>query len=212
MGRIKAILFDMDGVLIDAKVWHYDALNKALGLFGMEISQYDHMVTYDGLPTKKKLDMLSMERELPKKLHGFIYTMKQQYTTDIIHAKCKPLFFHEFALAKLKGHGYKMAVCSNAVRNSVELMLAKANLLPFLEFFMSNQDVKNNKPDPEIYNTTMEKLGLSPDECLILEDNEHGIRAALASGAHLMRINVVEDVNYQNIMNRIKEIEVNHSC
>lgn len=53
MPKIKAILFDMDGVLVDAKDWHYEALNQALSLFGMEISRYDHLVTYDGLPTKK---------------------------------------------------------------------------------------------------------------------------------------------------------------
>ncbi|STK74080.1 2-deoxyglucose-6-phosphatase [Escherichia coli] len=50
---IKAILFDMDGVLIDAKEWHYEALNKALDLFGMKISRFDHLTTFDGLPTKK---------------------------------------------------------------------------------------------------------------------------------------------------------------
>ena len=60
--KIKAVIFDMDGVLIDAKEWHYEALNKALDLFGMEISRYDHLVTYDGLPTLMKLQMLSLER------------------------------------------------------------------------------------------------------------------------------------------------------
>ena len=59
MKKIKAVLFDMDGVLIDAKDWHYEALNKALGLFGMEINRYDHLNTFDGLPTKVKLQMLS---------------------------------------------------------------------------------------------------------------------------------------------------------
>lgn len=53
---IKAVLFDMDGVLIDAKDWHYEALNKALGLFGLGISRYDHLHTFDGLPTNVKLE------------------------------------------------------------------------------------------------------------------------------------------------------------
>ena len=76
--KIKAILFDMDGVLIDAKDWHYEALNKALGLFGMEISRYDHLHSFDGLPTKEKLRMLSEEFYLPESLHSFINQMKQQ--------------------------------------------------------------------------------------------------------------------------------------
>ena len=77
--KIKAIVFDMDGVLIEAKDWHYEALNKALRLFGYEISRYDHLVTYDGLPTSKKLEMLSLEKGLPTGLHQFINQMKQSY-------------------------------------------------------------------------------------------------------------------------------------
>ena len=85
---IKAVIFDMDGVLIDAKEWHYEALNKALGLFGYEISRYDHLVTYDGLPTSKKLEMLTMEKGMPQKLHTFINSLKQQYTVDKIRNIC----------------------------------------------------------------------------------------------------------------------------
>ena len=56
--KIKAVIFDMDGVLIDAKDWHYEALNKALRLFGLEITRSEHETTYDGLPTKDKLEIL----------------------------------------------------------------------------------------------------------------------------------------------------------
>ncbi len=91
MAEIKAIIFDMDGVLIDAKDWHYEALNKALALFGFSISRYDHLVTYDGLPTKKKLEMLTMECGLPKGLHQFINDLKQIYTMEMIFQKCKPI-------------------------------------------------------------------------------------------------------------------------
>ena len=85
MSKIKAIIFDMDGVLIDAKEWHYEALNKALSLFGYEISRYDHLITYDGLPTKDKLKMLSMERGLPEKLHPYINQLKQKYTIERVN-------------------------------------------------------------------------------------------------------------------------------
>ena len=207
MTKIKAIIFDMDGVLIEAKDWHYEALNKALGLFGMEIGRYDHLVTYDGLPTLGKLEMLSMERGLPKELHEFIYMMKQQYTMEFVHAKCKPVFYHEYALAKLKSEGYPLAVCSNSIRQSVEVMMEKSNLIQYMDFLISNQDVTNPKPDPEMYNMAIDRLKLSPNECLILEDNENGIKAALDSGGHLMQISEVEDVNYQNIKQRISELE-----
>jgi HAD superfamily hydrolase (TIGR01509 family) len=206
MSQIKAILFDMDGVLIDAKDWHYEALNNALALFGMEINRYDHLVTYDGLPTKRKLEMLTLERGLPKKLHTFINSIKQQYTLDEVHLKCKPNFIHEYALSRLKTEGYRMAVCSNSIRKTIEVMLDKAMIIENFEFYMSNEDVAKGKPDPEIYINSMVRLGVSPQETLILEDNEHGIKAALASGAHLLKIDSVDDVNYFNISKKINAI------
>lgn len=207
MSKIKAILFDMDGVLIDAKEWHYESLNKALSLFGNEISRYDHLVTFDGLPTKKKLEMLTLEGGFPKKLHDFVNELKQVYTMEIIYSKCKPTFHHQFALSKLKEEGYRIGVCSNSVRNTIEIMMQKSNLSQYLEFFLSNQDVTYGKPNPEIYTKGIERLHLSPEECLIVEDNENGIKAAIASGAHLLKVNNVNDVTYFNIINRIKEIE-----
>lgn len=211
MNKIKAVIFDMDGVLIEAKNWHYEALNKALGLFGMEISRYDHLVTYDGLPTIKKLEMLSTERGLPPKLHKFINDMKQQYTLEIVYAQCKPRFYHEYALSRLKQDGYKLAVASNSIRKTVQIMMEQSSLLDYLDFYLSNQDVKVGKPDPEIYTLAISKLGLSPKECLIVEDNEKGIKAAKASGAWLMEVDEVEKVNYSNIMNRITHIERHES-
>ena len=209
MTKIKAIIFDMDGVLIEAKDWHYEALNQALELFGYKISRYEHLVTFDGLPTKKKLEMLSMERGLPKGLHKFINHMKQIYTMEHVYMKCKPLFCHQYALSKLKSEGYKLALGSNSVRITIDMMLGKADLMKYMDFTLSNQEVKKSKPDPEIYNTAIVRLGFKPEECLIVEDNPNGVKAALASGANLLKVETVYDVNYQNIRNRINEIELN---
>ena len=205
--KIKAVIFDMDGVLIDAREWHYDSLNAALELFGSEISRYDHLVTFDGLPTKKKLEMISLEGGFPTKLHDFVNDLKQQKTLEIVYSKCKPVFQHQFALSKLKAEGYALAVCSNSVRKTIEIMMDKSGLMPYLDFFLSNQDVVKGKPDPEIYTKAIARLGLQPQECLIVEDNENGIKAALASGAHLLRVDNPDDVHYYNIVDKIKEIE-----
>ena len=197
----------MDGVLIDAKDWHFEALNKALGLFGFEIDRYDHLITYDGLPTRKKLEYFSIEMGLPKRLHDFINNMKQIYTMDLVNLKCKPVFIHRYALSRLKNDGYKIVVCSNSIKKTIEIMMDKAALTDYLDFCLSNEDVINSKPDPEIYIKAINKLKMTPKECLILEDNQKGINAALASGAHLLEINDVQEVNYENIINKINKIE-----
>ena len=204
---IKAVIFDMDGVLIDARDWHYEALNRALQLFGYSISRYDHLVTYDGLPTRQKLHMLTAERGLPKELHQFINEMKQQYTMEITHARCKPVFTHEYCLARLASEGYHIVVASNSIRNTIEVMLGKARLLDYAEFVLSNQDVVKGKPDPEIYVNAIGKLGLDPKECLVIEDNQNGVKAALGSGAMLLKVDSVSEVNYWNIKERISQLD-----
>lgn len=207
MAKIKAVVFDMDGVLIEAKDWHYEALNRALGLFGYTISRYDHLVTFDGLPTRKKLEMLSRERDLPASLHEFINDLKQKYTMEIVHARCKPFFAHEYALSTLKSLGMKTAVASNSVRRTVETMMEKANLLPYFDLLLSNEDVRAAKPDPEMYLRAIAELGVSPEETLVLEDNEKGIEAARRSGAHVMVVQQITDVNYAAIAAHIQRIE-----
>lgn len=205
---IKAILFDMDGVLIEAKDWHYEALNRALSLFGLHISRFDHLTSFDGLPTLKKLEFLTIERGLPAELHSFINEMKQKYTMEIVHTRCKPLFIHQYALSNLRALGFKMAVCSNSVRNSVETMMERAALVDYLELMISNEDVACGKPDPEMYFKAMAHLNLQPHECLIVEDNENGIKAAKTAGCHLLVVKEVAEITLANILNRIKEVEM----
>jgi len=207
MAKIKAILFDMDGVLIDAREWHFEALNQALSLFGMEISPDEHLLSYDGLPTKTKLEMITLERGLPRALHHFINDLKQSFTLQLGHLKCRPNFIHQYALSGLKSRGYKLVSCSNSIRRTMELFYEKAGLIQFFDFYLSNEDVKNPKPSPEIYIEAIERLGCLPDECLILEDNENGIRAAEGSGAHLMVIDDINQVTLDNILKKISSIE-----
>lgn len=205
--KIKAVIFDMDGVLIEAKDWHYEALNQALELFGYTISRHEHLTSYDGLPTKVKLQRLSLEKGLPTSLHEFINEIKQQYTINLIHRYCRPRFNHEYALSRLKKEGYRIGLASNSIKLTIDLMMDKAKLAHYFSLILSNQDVQHPKPNPEIYTKAIHNLELKPEECLVVEDNENGIQAAKGSGAHVMIVKSVEDVDYDNIMKTIKSIE-----
>lgn len=204
--KIKAVIFDIDGVLIEAKDWHYEAFNRALGLFGYSISRYDHLVTFDGLPTIKKLDMLTLERGLPRKLHEFINELKQKYTLELVHQHCKPRFDQEYALSQLKDQGYKIGCGSNSVRESIDIMLKKSDLMKHMELIVSAQEVSEPKPSPEMYHKIISSFDLKPEECLIIEDNENGIKAAKSSGAHVLIVKEVDEVNIDNILKKIKKI------
>jgi len=204
--KIKAIIFDMDGVLIDAREWHYKCLNQALACFGESIDPEDHLSRFDGLPTKKKLEILTEEERIPKKIHSLINDLKQKFTINYIHQECSPVFHHEYALSKLKKNGFSIGLASNSIRDTVDLMMSKSNLIDYFDIILSASDVVNPKPDPEIYITAIDKLGLTPEQCLIVEDNHNGIVAAKEANAHVMEVNDTQDVTYKNIIIKLEKL------
>lgn len=207
MTGIRGVLFDLDGVLVDATEWHYEALNRALRLFGFDISRYEHLSSYNGLPTRRKLEMLSVEKGLPVPMHGLLNRLKQVYTRDEILTKCRPVFEKEYMLHRLQREGYRLACCSNSVRDTLELMIRQSGLDPCFEFLMSNEDVSAPKPDPEVYVKAMARLGLRPEETVIVEDAPHGIEAARRSGAHVCAVTGFSDVDYFRVRQAIDRAE-----
>ena len=197
--KIKAILFDLDGVLVDATEWHYEALNRALGLFGYNIARYEHLTTYNGLPTRRKLEMLSVEKGFPRGLHSLVNKIKQKYTREEILRSCTPVFEKEFMVHQLKRDGFKLAVCSNSIRESVELMLRGSGIWELFDIVLSNEDVQMAKPDPEIYLEACKRLGIEPREAMIVEDAPHGIEAARRSGGVLCEVASFNEVDYARV-------------
>lgn len=210
MRHIEAVVFDMDGVLVDAREWHYLALNKALGLFGYSISPEEHEADFDGLPTRKKLEMLSARNGLPIQMHEFINVLKQKYTVDLIHKFCRPTFKHEYALKKLKDEDYKIGLASNSISATIELMMEKTALGSYLDEFVSADSVVVGKPSPEIYQKIFKKLEVSPCKVVVLEDNENGIEAATIAGAHVLRVKNPSEVDFDRIRDFIEDVEVNN--
>lgn len=191
----KAILFDLDGVLVDMPQGHYEALNKALSLFGAKIEEDEHHSFFNGLPTRKKLEHLEDQKRLPSGLREFINTIKQQHTKEIIPKYCSPDYSKILLLKYLKEKGYLLGCCSNSVKETLHLMLKCAHLYDFFDVIIGNDEVGNSKPHPDIYHAAFKKLGIRPEEAIIVEDSPHGIAAAKASGARVIEVRGVKDVH-----------------
>lgn len=203
----------MDGVLVDAPEWHYEALNDALALFGYTITREEHDTIYNGLSTRVKLQALTHDKGLLSSLHQFINEMKQIYTIKHIEQKCHIDKSKQIMMQILKGNGFKVVVCANCVRLTLDIMLKRAGLFEYPDFTFSNEDVKLTKPHPEIYLTAMKKLGLLPSECLIIEDAEHGIQSALAAlgpdnASNLIRVENAQEVSINLFKERLNIKEV----
>lgn len=193
--KIKAILFDLDGVLVNMPEGHYEALNKTLSYFGAKIEKTEHLNHFNGLPTRKKIEELEQQGRLPVGLREFINEIKQKHTKEIIPKYCVPDYLKIILLKHLKKKGFKLACCSNSVKETLHLMLKSAQIFDFFDLVIGNDEISNPKPDPEIYFKTFEALNIKPEECIILEDSEYGIAAAKASGANLFEIKRYEDVD-----------------
>jgi HAD superfamily hydrolase (TIGR01509 family) len=202
----KAVLFDMDGVLIDARDWHFDALNEALEIFGVEISRSDHLSRFNGLSTRKKLDMLTSEGLIPSELHEAIQSIKQDRTLRIAAQMCFPIVSHQVLITRLKALGIKVGLVTNSIRKSSEFMLEYAGLLKFLDVVITNEDVLEGKPNPAGYLLAMQKLGVLPSETVVVEDGEYGILAAEAAGATVIKVNDPFEVSLELLLPVIKEL------
>jgi HAD superfamily hydrolase (TIGR01509 family) len=205
----KLIIFDLDGVLVDARELHYEALNRALETFGSSyvIGREEHLSTYDGLPTRKKLETLTEKKDLPKIFHDEVWKKKQEFTHKIIDEEMSYDERLRAILRRLKAEGYIISVASNSIRGSVKMMLLRKGLLEFVDFFYSNEDVKNPKPNTEMYLKCMIKGGVDPQDCVIVEDSHIGRKAAIKSGAHLCAVRNVEDVTYEAVKKSIEEAD-----
>ena len=204
---IKAILIDLDGVLVDARELHYEALNRSLVRIDKKyvISREEHLSTFDGLPTTKKLNLLTKIRDLPNEYYDEIWKNKQVQTREIID---KEMTYDERirgVLRKLRKDGYLIVVCSNSIRETTKMMLIRKGFMEYVEFLISNEDVINHKPNPEMFLKAMITLGLGPKECLIIEDSHVGRQAAFESGAYLCAVENASDVTYEKIFQSIEK-------
>jgi HAD superfamily hydrolase (TIGR01509 family) len=204
---IKLIIFDLDGVLVEAKNIHYEALNQALGK-KYAIEWNEHLSIYDGLKTNQKLEILTKRKGLPVDQHTRIWDKKQQLTLQALN-NLKPNPIIKETISKLSQEGYKIACCSNSIRKSVLTMLSKLDLIEHMDLILSNEDVKNSKPHPEIYWKAISIMGCLPEETLIVEDSPYGLLAANRSKSHIMRVGSPKDITYTNIIKHLKKDKMN---
>jgi HAD superfamily hydrolase (TIGR01509 family) len=203
----KLIIFDLDGVLIDSRELHYDALNAALEKVGKQyvISREEHLSLYDGLNTTKKLKMLTEKKQLPVSDYDKIWKDKQQATFNLVRGFTKQ-YLLQTIFRKIKSRGYKIAVASNSIRETVKLSLLSIGIMDEVDYFVSNEDVSRTKPFPEMYWKCMTALNCIPKNTIIVEDSHIGRQGALDSGAHLLAVENSNEVNSEHMLQRIYDM------
>ena len=202
----KLVIFDLDGVLLDSRDLHFESLNEALRKVDEKyvITREEHLSKYDGLNTTKKLKMLTEDKGLPVQYYDQIWNDKQKATFELI----PNAYFNKdavLAMGVLKNRGWKIAVASNSIRETVKIALQSCAAMQFVDYFVSNEDVFNTKPFPEMYWQCMTKLKALPKDTIIVEDSHIGREGAMNSGAHLYPVKDAYDLRYDTFMEFCKE-------
>jgi HAD superfamily hydrolase (TIGR01509 family) len=200
---IKLIIFDLDGILVDTKDIHFEALNRALeDLKESPIGYSDHINKFDGKPTYEKLNILN----IPKTKHKDIGEKKQYYTSQLLkRLKPDPKLIGLFK--QLKNDGYILHIASNSIRKTIEIAAENIGIKDLVDYYVSNEDVKFGKPHPEMYLKCMIYAGIGPKETLVIEDSYVGRQGAFNSGAYLSSIKNISEVNYDMIKSNISKHE-----
>lgn len=202
--KIKLLLFDLDGTLVDSRPLHYMALNRALARVDPKyvIAPEVHLAKYDARPTAEKLRMLTEEKGLPVDKHREVWESKQEETIALIDQMTYDHRVRE-VLRSLKSMGYTMYCASNAIWKTVKQTLLRKGFIEYFDYFCGTEDTFRHKPHPEIFLRCIARAGVLPQETIILEDSDIGRKAALNSGAHLLAIRDPEDVTLEKILDAI---------
>ncbi len=207
---IKLIAIDYDGSLIELVDAHYETLNKAIHETAGEefvISREAQDKTFNGLSTKTKLNKLVKEKGLDPSLVDQINQLKQQYTLEYIESNIVENANLKNDLQKLKSEGYLLYCVSNAMLDTVKLGLIRLGVIELFDHLIGNDNVKRQKPAPDIYLSAFIHAGLDPDECLIIEDSANGRASGIRSKAHLLTVDYPHHTTYEHIKSAILKID-----
>ena len=200
---ISWIFFDLDGVLLDSRQWHFDALHIALTESGIHLNHAQHTQHYDGLPTKLKLELLAERFQLDTAAIVKIHNRKQILTRRFLAERITRSESLVVMLGNLRAQGLRIALCSNAIRETVDTCLAKLMVTEFFDFTLSSEDVRNPKPSSEMYEQAIRLAGVTPHEILIVEDSPHGVKAAKGTSCHLLIVRDAQDLSLEKILSSI---------
>ena len=202
----RLFIFDLDGVLVDSKKIHYDALNEALSAIDKKytILLNEQKEFFEGLTTNQKLQILTQTRGLPEHKYDLIWKQKQLNSISFFQ-QLKPDTELIDIFKIIKNNNIKICVASNSIELTVKTCLESLGLIDFIDFYISNERGVSPKPSPDMYTKCMEECGVSTRNTIIFEDSYIGRLGAFKSGARVVSIENRNDLTIEKITDEINK-------
>ena len=182
MSKIKALLFDLDGTLIDSEKFHFDCWNEFLCDYEVTLDFKDWLTNYAGIPLPQNAKTIIDRYKINDDLNDFI-DRREVITFNGFKTKDIELMPHALEFIQyFYEQGLTLAVVTASPRIDVEAVFERNGLAKYFKLFVTRTDVSKSKPDPESYHICVELLGLEKEECIVFEDTVNGVKSAMAAG------------------------------
>ena len=178
---IKAVIFDMDGLMVDSEPVHFKAYEQVLGELGKTVPESDYAERYVGISDGDAAQDIVKRYHLPISAKELL-TRKAAAFAKLLPGNVVPKEGLFDLLKDLRAHGYKTAVASGAMLPDIEKIIASLGLQDSFDALCSAEQVAHGKPAPDVFLLAAQKLGVQPAESLVLEDAPVGAQAAHAAG------------------------------
>lgn len=178
---LKAVIFDMDGVIIDNEPIHFRVVKGFAYDIGFDITFQDWQ---ELIGNKQKIiwTRLKKKYELPQEVEDLVSEHRKRYMNEIqTMTNEKPVEGVDILIKDLYERGLKLTIASSSPRNNIEAVLSMFNLTDYFHITVCGEDVKEGKPAPDIFLYTAKKIGVLPEECVVIEDSYNGVLAAKAA-------------------------------
>ena len=184
--NLKAVIFDMDGVIVDSEPWHEHAFREVFQELGYGETHGIHFPDYFGR-SDRTLWVDFVAQHQPSQTLEELTALKQSRTVKLLREK-QPIYAGLPELVEKCSVRYQLAVASGSTHPVIKEVLALGNLRRFFATVVSSDDVQHGKPAPDIFLRAAELLGVDRTECCVIEDSRAGVEAALAAGMNVIAI------------------------
>lgn len=194
----KAVIFDMDGTIIDSEPIYEEVSEEVFEKYGFELTQADHdrhmganlkdiwSDILDRYQVKEEYAHYELEDFLEDHIHSSYQGLADKEDLELIPGVEEWFKF-------FKDHGYKMIIASSSYEPIIKHVYERFGLDKYMEGYIGANSIENGKPDPEIFIKAAAELGVEPEQTLIIEDSENGVEGAHAAGAKVVGFNRAQD-------------------